>query len=77
MKEINFICLGFIISESEKRIQNVLKFWQSLLSFDGPIPKIMFKKRKKKTYATTILIHNMNLAFSLLNDKSILQLLST
>lgn len=41
MKAMDFICLGFIIPESEKRIQNVLKFWQTLLEFDGLIHKIM------------------------------------
>lgn len=66
-EQINsFYLSGFIIPESEKRVQSVLKFWQSLLNFDGPIHKIMLKKRKKKTYATTILIHYVNLAFSLL-----------
>lgn len=46
-EQINsFYLSGFIIPESERRIQSVLKFWQSLLNFDGPIHKIMLKKRK-------------------------------
>lgn len=48
-EQINsFYLSGFIIPESEKRVQSILKFWQSLLNFDGPIHKIMLKKKKKE-----------------------------
>lgn len=63
-KAMDFICLGLTIPESEKRIQNVLKFWQSMLNLMGLFTRLC---KRKKTHEGSSATANSDfyLAFSL------------